>query len=200
MQTLTISSAALAREVAKAGRVNRNPEHSFFIKAMPWAIQPTMIAPVLPGETLKNALLQARVVTDPIKSPLIGWHNEHYVFYVKLRDLDMRDDLTEMLLTPGKDMSAHIAAAAHPRYYERKGAMRFVKACLDRVVDEYFRDEGDNPAPIDTLPPAKLSMKESWLDSAKLASAVPTGVDELPGEDDWMDANIPPEWASHWHH
>lgn len=198
-EVISISSARLAQEVAKQGRVNRYPEHSFFIKAMPWAIQPTMIAPVLPGETMKNALLQARVVTDPIKSRLIGWHNEHYVFYVKLRDLDARDDLTDMLLTPGKDMSAHKAGAASARHYERKGAMRFVKMCLDRVTDEYFRNEGDAPPLIDGLPPATFATKERWDQSAKLASATPTGnLDQLPGEDDWIDANIPPEWAQHW--
>jgi hypothetical protein len=64
------------------------------------------IAPVLPGETMKNLLLQARVVSDPIKNPLIGWWCEFYFFYVKHRDLDDRDVFTEMMVNPATTTSS----------------------------------------------------------------------------------------------
>ena len=72
--------------LAQQRRVTRRPQHTFQLRHRPWEIQPFMLAPVLPGETMQNLLLQARVVTDPIKNPLIGWWCEHYVFYVKHRD------------------------------------------------------------------------------------------------------------------
>ena len=60
----------------------RRPVHRFNVKAKPYEICPTVFAPVLPGETMTNLLLQSRAVSDPIKEPLIGWHYEHYFFYV----------------------------------------------------------------------------------------------------------------------
>ena len=67
---------------AKMGRKLRRPEHPFILRHKPWQIQPFLIAPVIPGETMSNLLMQARVVTDPINNPLIGWHIEYYYFYV----------------------------------------------------------------------------------------------------------------------
>lgn len=130
-------------------RKMRFPQHPFVLKALPWVIQPTHIAPVLPGETMKNGLFQARVVTDPVKHPLVGWWCEHYTFYVKLRDLYERDALVQMVLDPAWDPSATATAfggtTANPRHYFAGGAnqLNYVKACLDRVVDEYFRDENE---------------------------------------------------------
>jgi len=90
---------------AQTARKMRSPSHQFNLAWRPWQIQPFMVAPVLPGETMKSMLLQARAVTDPIANGLIGWWLEHYVFYVKLRDLYARDKLTEMLLKPEADLS-----------------------------------------------------------------------------------------------
>ena len=89
------------------GRKSRRPSHPFQLKTRPWQIQPFCIAPVLPGETLKNLLLQSRVVSDPLKHPLIGWWCEYYYFYVKHRDLAGRDDFTEMMLNINKDLSSY---------------------------------------------------------------------------------------------
>ena len=86
--------------VGRMGRVMRSPRHSFIVEHRPFEITPFFIAPVLPGETLKNLLWQARAVTKPIKQPLVGWWLEYYMFYVKMRDLTDRDTLTAMLLDP----------------------------------------------------------------------------------------------------
>ena len=88
-------------EVAKAGRVLRRPHDTFSIRQRPFIIQPMMIAPVLPGETLKSLNYAFRAVTDPIKNPVMGWWYETFFFYVKLSDLYGREDFREMLLTPG---------------------------------------------------------------------------------------------------
>ena len=72
----------------RTGRVTRGPRHSFNLRHRPFQIQPFLLAPVLPGETMKSLLLQSRAVTSPISNPLVGWWLEYYVFYVKHRDLD----------------------------------------------------------------------------------------------------------------
>ena len=59
-------------QLPQVGRKLRQPEHAWAVKHLPFAIQPFMIAPVLPGETLKNALLQVRAVLQPVKSALSG--------------------------------------------------------------------------------------------------------------------------------
>ena len=168
----------LVTELSRMQRVARRPRHTFNLRTRPWQIQPFMIAPVLPGETMKNLFLQCRTVTDPIKNPLIGWWLEHYFFYVKHRDLDGRDDYVEMMLDIDKDMSAYNATAV-PSYYEVASGIGWVGQCLKRVVEEYFRDKDeawDNvliPAS-GGLPAAKVRTEESWLDSLLADAAFPT--------------------------
>ena len=131
----------------RAGRVTRSPRHTFLTTMNPYVLTPFLLAPVLPGETLKSALLQVRAVTDPVRNPLVGWHLEHYLFYVKHRDLDIRDDLAEMMLDPDKDLSAHYGAASGVTYHAG-GGIDWVRRCYDRVVETYFRDEGEGLGPL----------------------------------------------------
>ena len=44
----------------------RSPDHSWLLRQRPFVITPCLIAPVLPGETLKSATFQARCVTEPL--------------------------------------------------------------------------------------------------------------------------------------
>lgn len=125
----------------------RRPQHTFQIKHKPWQIAPFMIAPVLPGETMKNLLLQARVISDPIKNRLLGWWCEHYFFYVKHRDLNIRESMINMVMDPEFDNSSIDEPGNIIQHYHTgnsaAGAINYVKYCLERVVDEYFRGEGD---------------------------------------------------------
>lgn len=165
------------QQLPQTGRVYRRPDHVFNLRHRPWQIQPFMIAPVLPGETLKNALIQARVVTDPILNPLIGWWYEMYFFYVKHRDLAGRDDFTAMMLDITHDMSAQKSATAKLQLYKAaKSQIDWTQQCLDCVVEHYFRDQGEAvlAGAIDGLPAAQLSNK-SWLDSAVAETDVPDG-------------------------
>lgn len=177
-----VSIQAQVVEARKQGRTLRHPEHSFQLRTRPWQIQPFVLAPVLPGETIRNALLQARVVTDPLKNALTGWHTEYYFFYVKLRDLDDRDAILPMFVEPGHSTAALNSAASIP-FYHAAGSINWASKCLDRVVDEYFRNEGEAvlAGAIDNLPLAEINRK-SWMDSMALKSAI---VDReiLPGED-----------------
>lgn len=175
-------------------RTLRHPRHSFNIKAKPYAIQPFMIAPVLPGETMKNLLMQARVVSDPIKSPLVGWWLDYLYVYVKHRDLDERDDLTEMMLDPnwtsaGKGLTS---GAASVPLYTYAGGMDWVKLCLKKVVDDHFRNEGEawnDFVLADGTPIAGLN-QESYLNSFMLGSVQDADEVEIEvGGDDKIGAS-----------
>ena len=94
------------QEIAKSHRIPRRPAHPFFVRHRPFQIQPFMIAPVLPGETLKAANLQVRAVTDPLKNRLTGWWLEHYLFYVPHQALTDVTTLEAMMLDPSATQSA----------------------------------------------------------------------------------------------
>ena len=101
------ANLAVAAQLPRVGRKLRQPKHTWNVRHLPWAIQPICIAPVLPGETLTNLLMQSRAVSDPILDPICGWWLEYYFFYVKLQDLDARADLIEMIIDPDNaDVSA----------------------------------------------------------------------------------------------
>lgn len=154
--------------IPRVGRKMRSPQHPFYLEHMPFQIQPFLCAPVIPGETLKSGLIQARVVTDPIANKLIGWWSEYYFFYVKHRDLAGRDDFTEMMLSMDYDLSAYTETASVP-YNHHAGTINWAKLCLERVVETYFRNEGElwNDFMINSMPAAAVNA-QSWLDSVAL--------------------------------
>lgn len=158
---------------ALPARVNRNPKHPFKLKHKPWQLQPFLCAPVLPGETMSNLLLQSRVVTDPILDALGGWWVEYWFFYVKLTDLDAREDLQTALIDPDNaDLSALKLGAVETWSYTAEGGIPWAKLCLKRVVEEWFRnvDETWNAAAIDNVPLVAISEdKGSWAQSLVMA-------------------------------
>lgn len=183
-------SAMIAQGIERTSRKTRRPKHSWQVAAKPWTIQPILIAPVIPGETLTMAMYQARCVSDPIKNPLIGWWQEYYYFYVKLRDLDDRATLTEMMIDPSVNLSALFTVAKADTYHYAS-SYDFVQRCLERVVKEYFREEGEPYAGagglgvITGMPLAKVvPPKNSWMDSLLMASAVNTANNLEDGPND----------------
>lgn len=192
-------SVVQAMNMPQVRRTHRRPQHKFNLKYKPFEIVPFMCAPVLPGETMENLLMQVRAVTDPIQNALIGWHHETYFFYVKHRALSAWDTgsaLQNMMLDPTTSVAALKAAANSTPYYTFKTAMDYVKACTECVVTEYFRDEGEavNVASIENYYAAQID-QESWYQSIKLESA--TGDDnELPGVDEQEELDILPGFTS----
>ena len=131
----------------QVGRKLRSPQHTFNLVTRPFGLYPFMIAPVLAGDTLKSALMQSRVITDPIANRQIGWWNEYYWFYVKLSDMDDRDVITQALINPGSNMTtidSETAVAVH-NFYAAAGVpyVNWVEKALKRITEEYFRDEGE---------------------------------------------------------
>lgn len=142
-----------AVSVPRVSRVMRHPTHPFHLRTPPYCIQPFMLAPVLPSETMKKLMLQARVVSDPIKNPLIGWHKEYFFFYVKVRDIMEQTDfkehanrslLEEMFINPDLDVSQLKATFANPvNYASAVSQIPWGHYCNTLVVEKYFRDEGE---------------------------------------------------------
>ena len=157
-------------------RVLRYPKIPFQLRTRPFQIQPFCMMPVLPGETLKNTVLQSRVVTKPLKHSLVGWWNEYWLFYVPLRSIEQHigtEFLSAMVTAPGTYNPATIRTAigssADAKYYHAAGGTNWLKAALGCVVEWYFRDEGEDwdDYALDGIPLAQIKSK-SWLDSLTL--------------------------------
>lgn len=195
-------SVRLAEAAPRNARVPRMPQHTWQLRTKPWQIQPMCIVPVLPGETMKSATFQARVVTDPIRNPLVGWWCEYYWFYVKHRDLDARDDFAAMMLELEKDMSAYKIGSVSQVFYSFNGAMDWVDLCLKRVTEEYFREEGEAylEAVIDGIPLAGIG-RQTWFDSlindTELYTDEPT-VEVQTGTPDFIKAGDMEEALRKW--
>lgn len=131
------------------GRAERRPEHRFYIEAYPWEIQPVAIAPVLPGERMREALFQTRVVTDPLTSPVIGWWQEYFLFYVPISLLPEYTAFKALVESGDINTTLSASAADVPTYYAGRG-VNWTRSCLDLIVKEWFRPEDEragSPAP-----------------------------------------------------
>lgn len=157
--------ARLLTPAGKSGRRQRRPSHPFQLRWKPWQIQPFLCAPVLPGETLVNFMVQHRAVSDPFKNPFVGAWLEHHLFYVKHRDLEAREDFVNMVMDLDHDLSG-LYTAADPKFYHYGSTIPWARLCLDRIRDEWFRTEGDegNDHAVDGIPLAYIN-QDTWLDS-----------------------------------
>lgn len=158
---------AIAPAYARSERQGRRPQCPFNVRTKPFQIQPVCFHPVLPGETLKALLIQGQVWSDPLNVALknTGWWCEYNVFYVKHRDLTgyevatdgLGKDLIDMFVS-NEALTAHKAGAAVPWTFTPVGGVDFLSAAMTRIVDEYFRDEGEAAATyhIDNVPIASV--------------------------------------------
>lgn len=161
----------MAPDYQATPRQMRRPQHRFNLRVAPWQIQPMVVAPVLPGETLQSVMLQSQAWSDPLESGIlrnIGWWNEYYLFYVKHRDLDgyerdgaagtgLGSALIDMVVN-NANLNAYKEAGRVAWSYTAPGGVDFVAKCVDRIVEEYFRDEGETSQDfkIGNVPIAKI--------------------------------------------
>lgn len=176
-------------QAQQTGRTLRHPRHTFHLWTRPYQIQPFMIAPVLAGETMKNLLLQARVVTDPVANRLIGWWKEYYFFYVKAQHCastpSQQDLIRQMFVDPAADV-AELFGGWEPGYYARGGSISWTARALVQVVEHFFRDEGQpyDLHMIGGMPAAQI-VGNSWMDSLQPFTAILEDDPTLTvGEDD----------------
>jgi len=154
---------ALAPSYSRTERNARRPQHPFNVRTKPFQIQPVMLAPVLPGETLKSLLLQSQVWSDPLSADMknSGWWCEYNLFYVKHRDMPdyeagvdgLGKDLIDMFVN-NENLSSHVDADGNTATYCPPGGVDFALNAVRRCVDEFFRDEGESysVAQIDGIP------------------------------------------------
>jgi hypothetical protein len=124
---------------------------------------------------MKNLLLQSRVVSDPVKHPLVGWWTEFYFFYVKLRDLNDRELIENMLIANG-DVST-LASAAQVETYHNGEGINWTRHCLDAVTRDYFRSDEENQdtafnQALGALPQCKINV-DNWMESLKIGADAP---------------------------
>lgn len=163
----------------------RKPVYDFQIRAQPWGLTPFHIQPVLPGETVDNIQMQARVVSDPIKSKLGGAWCETYWFYVKHRDLPQRQELINMTLT-GAALTTNRVTAQNYSTYVFDNGIDWLTACMQRITEEFFRDEGEtwNANLIGNYPAVQTKINGSWLDSLVDDTVAPAAVNVLQDDPD----------------
>ena len=171
-------------------RKPRNPVHDFNIRMRPFILQPCVVAPVLPGDTLKNVLVSYSAMTDPIKHPLIGWWYDMHGFFVPFRAMGIASELETMVLDPpsGKLNAPPDVAADVDMFHNHSGKPSFAYHALKSVVEEWFRNEGEDwltNAHLDNMPQVGLK-KRNALSSFVLDSASGEP-DVLPGTADQDD-------------
>lgn len=184
----------IASAYAATKRVMRRPQHTFTLLNRPWQLTPFMIAPVLPGETMKNLTLQHRVVSDPLKAEmkLVGWWTEDFIFYVKIRDFlePEKSILTNMFLDPATDVSSLRASVSDVTNYTFEQGIKWMEFCMKTITEHFFRDDGEawNSHTIDGMPQVQVFGKghNSWTDSLTLDAnkrnrdvAVPANIEDL---------------------
>lgn len=163
-----------------------------------------MIAPVLPGETLTNLLMQSRVVSDPIKNPLIGWWQEYYFFYVPIPAFENEryalinpGEATGVFLDESLTFGAAMGTATNDAVetYTFGGAPTFTDYCHAIVMAEFFRDEDDrtNLSVLDKYAPAYLD-RRAWHNSMRAESQLVLSEEtsQLPGVDETEDLALGP--------
>lgn len=160
-----VQPAILLESQGPTSRRVRRPRHKFTSYHVPFGIYPLGIAPVLPGETLTGIYFEAREVSKPLSSSVLGWGSEYYVFYCRIRDLPNRDNLDDLFINPAGATLASTAANAN-HYYGGRG-YNFTEQCLQRVVETYFRDDGEtwNTETVATGVPSAQVLDQMWLDS-----------------------------------
>lgn len=150
-------------------RVGRYPKHTFQTRELPFTAQPFFVAPVLPGETMNSLFFEARVVSDPVLSSFIGWKKEYHFFYCRMSDLGV-DGFKEMFIDPtNTDLAGTYGAGANvPWTYTAKGGVDWTERCVDRIVETWFRDEGQTVSSHQTAAGVPIvQLREStFLDSA----------------------------------
>lgn len=132
-----------ANQVARMDRRMRRPEHRFYVHFLPHVLQPVSFAPVLPGETLKQGLIQARVLSTPIVNRLTGWWAETYTFYVKHRHMEGASVWTSMMLDLGTDMASVTASADGAAFGYLTGQTMMARNAYRAIVNEFFRGDGE---------------------------------------------------------
>lgn len=168
-------------------RAKRNPTHSFRVQQRPYEIQPVAIAPVLAGDSLRQARFEGRVLTQPVADPVTGWWSEMYLFYVRIGDMDEADAIRTFLLSSDEHPSqASLVTATNAWTYHTTGGPDWLAMAMKPIIKQYFRNEADswNTHLLDGIPIAGLSQR-TWLDTTWATADLPAGIADEDYEGRW---------------
>lgn len=168
-------------QLPRTRRGTRVPVHTWRVKHPAFCLQPIVIAPVWPGETLKQARIQYRCVTDPIANRLGGWWKEHFFFYVPWSAMDAENygggTLKEMMIEPEHPGIAYNPTRTDVNYMNDDGVVQsydWLQLIQQVVVDRWFRSEGETQ-----------NLAAGWF-----------GAGQPPGNDRWYKVRAEaPGWA-----
>lgn len=201
-------------------RKPRKPRHEWYGVSRPWDIQPVAIAPVYPGDTLLNMLMQVRAVTDPIRNSLMGWWNEYALYYVKHTDLGTGDQdpgtaeatanaIRDMHLTNAALGLADATERLHNYKVGTDSVVDWVHLCMQQIVRWYYRDgeesiDGYHSGGVRNTTLYCARVKDStWMDSLKIEDVNPASQGDLAVGEDFNDVFVPAAFTTHyaqWEH
>lgn len=184
---------SLDRQAPSARRLRR-PAHKFICQVRPWELTPVLIAPVLAGETLRQASIQARFMSaSAVRNTLCGWWAEFYLFYVRIGDLADQEGIRAEMITPTEaGLTGLATAVAVPQYYHSNTTIvSWVFKCLPPIVRAYFRSEDDSTPTTGLEPqsatsgmPMIAAFGNGWWDSMHTQAEMPLTGSEA---DDWEE-------------
>lgn len=155
-----------AAAATRSPRRMRRPQHQFYAHFLPMDLQPVAFVPVLPGETLKNILFQARVMTTPLVNRITGWWIETYWFYVRASILDKvaaSMNFAPSMIDLGQTLG--VEAADLTQFGSKNGDSRAARYAYIACVNEFFRDDDEAISSATTsLVQARLR-QPGWWDS-----------------------------------
>lgn len=168
----TFGRPMVSMRPGRMARRMRRPDHKAYVHFTPWTLQPFFYAPVLPGETLKNLLFQARVLSTPLANNQVsGWWVETYWFYVKHRHTAIGSTLMSMMLDMNASVTAAQSVTQSVPHHMVIGDFTLTRDAYRAVVDEYFRGDG-----------------ETYATGAALTASLSFARLNLPG---WWDSILP---------
>jgi len=122
-------------------RVQRQPNFPIAGSLKPYGLYPAMATPVLPGETLLDFEMKRRMLSMPVRHPLVGAWLETWLVYVKLTDIDPA--LAEMFVSQDMPTTGYTASAANARYFTKAGQIDWIGLCMASIWDAYFADASE---------------------------------------------------------
>lgn len=133
------------KRIKAAGRRQRRPKHTFNVRHLPYVIQPFMLAPVRPGETLVDMKTTLSAYSAPLASRNTGGWLEHVWFHVPVTAMPAATDIMNEFVDEAQALTSLTTAANEQYYYKGvTGSANWVDQCMKAVVAEYFRGDTED--------------------------------------------------------
>lgn len=192
------------KRIKPQGRRQRRPKHPFNVRHIPYVIQPFLLAPVRPGETLTDMKCTLSAYSAPLSSRNTGGWLEHVFFYVPVTAMPGRATIMNEFVDEAQALTSLTTASNSDYYYKgNTGTANWMDQCMQAIVTEYFRgdtEDGVREAPGDHVIAqhgsdkyAAMIVNDGMIDSLMLASDLPTDsagpvMDDYAGTLDPLDA------------